>query len=107
MKVFCAFVALALSCGIASAKCADRLMHVFGKVEEAHGVPAAGVPVGVSWLERGRVAGPALGLTAADGSFSIRFRFNRYSGSWLFGGDRCNGELSSVSVAAYGTEARS
>ena len=107
MRVLCAFLILALTTGVAGAKCADRLIHVFGKVEEAPGVPASGVPVGVSWLERGRASGPAMALTASDGSFSVRFRFNRYSGSWLLGGDRCNGELLTILVAAYGPEARS
>ena len=107
MKLLWVLILTVLSTSLSWAKCADRLMHVYGTVEEAPGVPAARVAVGVSWLERGRASGPALAVTGVDGSFSIRFRFNRYSGSWLLGGDRCNGELATISVAAYGEVARS
>lgn len=98
MRHICVAVLLALSAGIAQAKCADRLMHIYGKVEEAPGIPAKGVPVGIAWLTRGQVSGPALGVTGDDGAFSIRFRFNRSTGSGLMG-DRCHGKLSQVSVA--------
>jgi hypothetical protein len=103
MKLLFSIALLALSTGDVAAKCAERSLHVFGKVETAPGVPAKGVPVGVSWLAYDRAAGPALALTAADGTFSIRFGFSRFSGSGVFG-DRCKARLSHVSVAAYGAD---
>lgn len=106
MKIPCAALLLALCPSVAAAKCADRLMHIYGKVEEAPGVPAKAVPVGVSWLVRDRASGPALAVTKDDGTFSIHFRFNRFSSSGLLG-DRCKSELSHISVAVYRADEQS
>jgi hypothetical protein len=86
--------------GVLHAQCLAPLIRVSGTVFSASGSTVPNALVGVSWLQRGKPAGPALASTDARGNFSISFRFGLFSGSTAAGSDECKGTLGSVSVSA-------
>ena len=104
MKALLICVALGLTSTAATAKCLMPVYEVTGLVATETGEPAAGISVGVAWVERGYARGPVLAQTDAAGRYTVRFRFNTYTkGSWLRG-DLCQGRLERVSVGVAAPE---
>ena len=85
----------------AIAKCRQPIYEVSGLVTDEVGKPAAAALVGVSWIERGHVEGPILGVSDNAGHYVLRFRFDKYTGTAILFGESCKGVLSEVSIGAY------
>jgi len=107
MKVFLFVLAAMLPVQVSRAECLAPLIRVSGTVVDIKGTAVPKAIVGVSWLERGKAAGPALASADAKGAFTIVFRWGLFSGSKPDGSDECKGRLNPISVTAYSASARS
>jgi hypothetical protein len=97
MRAWIFIAALSLPC-VAHGKCAARAIEVTGTLLSIDGSAAAGVPVSISWSERGDVHGPLLSVTNDRGEYAISFWFNTYSKSGFLRSDICREELKLVSL---------
>ncbi len=85
----------------AKAECMSTFFVVSGNVVQEDQSPAAGVTVGVAWQEYGTVGGPALGVTDAQGHYSILVEFKPYSPTENEYRYECKLKLESVQVSSY------
>jgi hypothetical protein len=106
MKQNAVLLALALLPAIAHAKCVE-LTYVFeGRVLSESGRPAAGALVGVSWLEFGQAAGPAIAVADGEGFYRLSVRFRPGNDITLLG-PACTERLDRINITAYAGDLRS
>lgn len=105
MKQSAALLALALLPAGAQAKCVELTYLFEGQVLSAAGNPAAGALVGVSWLEFGQAAGPAIAVADGKGRYRLSVRF-RPGDDLTLVGPGCAERLQRISVVAYADERR-
>jgi hypothetical protein len=102
-----AFVLLLAFASSAQASCVVKTYLISGVVVDRSGDSVPGALVGASWNEAVHPAGPSMTTTGSDGSFSLKVRFNTYTGSTSVGGDYCNGELRLIALSACAGDSRS
>ena len=106
MKQNAVLLALALLPAVAHAKCVE-LTYIFeGRVLSESGKPAAGALFGVSWLEFGQAAGPAIAVADGEGLYRLSVRFRPGNDITLLG-PACTQRLDSVNITAYAGDLRS
>lgn len=106
MKQSTVLLALTLLHAACFAKCVEVTYVFEGKVQRASGKPASGALVGVSWIEQGQAAGPAIAVADANGAYRLLARF-RPSDDMPLSGAACTERLSRMSVVAYAGDRRS
>lgn len=104
-KIF--LLSLLMFCEPIWAKCASERYVFSGTVLGSAGVPLPDALVGISWLEHGGAAGPALSQTDANGHYTVSVAFDTYSGKGAVAEDQCNQKISIVSVVAQKGRLRS
>lgn len=106
MKLNAVLLALALLPAVAHAKCVELTYTFEGRVLSESGRPAAGALVGVSWLEFGQAAGPAITVADGEGLYRVSVRF-RPGNDITLRGPACTERLESINITAYSGDLRS
>jgi hypothetical protein len=97
---------LALLPAIAHGECVELTYFLEGQVLSESGRPAAGALVGVSWLEFGQAAGPAITVADSKGHYRLSVRF-RPSNDMPIVGPACTDRLDRINIIAYAGDQRS
>jgi hypothetical protein len=106
MKQGAVLLALALLPALGCAKCVELTYMSEGRVISESSRPAAGALVGVSWIEHGQAAGPAVAVADGEGRYRLSVRF-RPGDDIPFLGPSCTQRLDSINVTAYAGDLRS
>jgi hydrogenase/urease accessory protein HupE len=93
---------LVCAASTAVSKCTQPIYEVSGSVTDEIGKLAPAAIVGVSWIERGHAQGPVFAVTDETGHYTLRFRFDKYTGNRILFGEVCKGALREIGLAAYG-----
>jgi hypothetical protein len=106
MKQNAVLLALALLPVVAQAKCVELKYAFEGRILSEAGRPAAGALVGVSWLEFGQAAGPAVAVANGEGLYRLSVRFRPGNDITLHGA-ACTERLDRINITAYAGDLRS
>lgn len=106
MKRSAVLLTLALLQSAVHAKCIELTYSFEGQVVSESGKPVAGALVGVSWLELGQAAGPAITVADSKGLYRLSVRFRPGNDITLFG-PACTERLERINIIAYTGEQRS
>ncbi|MEO6278695.1 carboxypeptidase-like regulatory domain-containing protein [Roseateles sp.] len=106
MKQSAALLALVLLPAMAHAECVELTYSFEGRVLSDSGKPAAGALVGVSWLEFGQAAGPAVAVADSKGFYRLSVRFRPNNDMPLIG-PACTDRLDHINIIAYTGDQRS